>query len=139
MILTYATADSIAGRWELPNHDADMKLGFFDVDAWVVAAQRTTFAGLITLRLERDGDGLRCALARFNDGQRSLGGSWSTDYQGPCSGSQPHARARSPDRSDVCGLSGAGQQAPRRETRTALWSAGDRSACSPGWGAAGVR
>lgn len=83
MVLTYAAADSLAGQWELPEYDPAMRLGFFNVDAWVVAAQRTTFAGLITLRLERSADGLRCVLARFNDGRESLGGSCSTDYQGP--------------------------------------------------------
>jgi hypothetical protein len=82
MVLTYASADSIAGHWELPDYDAEMKLGFFNVDAWVIAAQLTRFAGLITLRVERSDDGLRCQLARFNDGQRSLGGSCTTDYQG---------------------------------------------------------
>ena len=82
MVLTHA--DSLAGRWESDNVDPELSLGFWNLDAWVVGAAYTDFAGFFTFRLVADEDTeLRCVSGRFNDGDVSQAVTCQIDYLGP--------------------------------------------------------
>lgn len=69
LVLTYVSADSIAGRWEVPGLLRAAELGWRNGDAWVLAARldpQTAYA--INHRLAADGaGGLRCDRAVFID------------------------------------------------------------------------
>jgi hypothetical protein len=74
LVLTYATPDSIAGRWDAPAVNDSVHLGFRNVDAYVVG-MTDQFAGIAFLRLALDEDtGLRCAGVRFVEAEGSTPG-----------------------------------------------------------------
>jgi hypothetical protein len=84
LILTYATEDSLAGRFDAPELATEMRQGGWNVDAWFVGGTAADVAGIISVRLVADEDtGLRCVSGRFNDGDVSQAATCATEYLGP--------------------------------------------------------
>lgn len=83
MVLTYATADSIAGHFEVSAYTPEFSLGFKNQDAYVVYAHPTA-GGLAQHRMRPEGSELVCEQAQyFVDFGDIRSGTCSTTYQGP--------------------------------------------------------
>jgi hypothetical protein len=65
LTVTYASDDSIAGRWNVGGYQSAVSLGFWNVDAYVVSADLTGINGFANVRLAPVGDGGFSCSARF--------------------------------------------------------------------------
>jgi hypothetical protein len=83
LVLTFATADSIAGGFLVPNYTVAFTLGRLDIDAYIVADAIRT-GGTAVHRLKPDGHGgLTCVEARLvNTFGGTSEGACSTAYSG---------------------------------------------------------
>jgi hypothetical protein len=83
MRLTYATADSIAGQFEVTGYRPTFDLGFRNQDSYVVYAHPSG-GGIAQHRLRPTGSELTCESAQYFISFSDLRpGSCSTTYQGP--------------------------------------------------------
>jgi len=83
MILTYATADSIAGHFDVPQYDGRFALGFRNGTAYLVYAY-PNLGGTAIQRLTPTAGGLACGSASyFVDLGDSRPGTCATAYEGP--------------------------------------------------------
>lgn len=80
LVLTFASEDSIDGRWEVDGFEPELGLGFWNVDAYVVHAQATR--GLLVPHRIRPatGSGVACTVSVTGEGENGQ----LENYDGVC-------------------------------------------------------
>jgi hypothetical protein len=58
--LTFASRDSIAGTWSVPEYQSPGLLGSYNIDAYVLWAKNTSGSISVTHRIARSGNSITC-------------------------------------------------------------------------------
>jgi hypothetical protein len=82
--LTYASDDSIAGMWDVPDYDSPLQGGFWNVDAYWASADLKQYAGIIIHRWRVDSNlNLVCGTARYVTDKTEWESACTLTYLGP--------------------------------------------------------